>query len=196
MKASLVAFYGDRLGTTTFLERNSVMQRLLKLGWSMATIRTIAISIVVLTTLDSQGFAQNRTTDSTNTAKRFTVIPGGSGTARFYGRDGSSAGRADTSRNTTRFYGKDGSSASRAERSGNTIRFYNRDGSSAGRAEISGTTTRFYDRDGSSAGQAQQSGTTTRFYGKDGASSGRADSSGKTTRFYGKNGSSDGRVDR
>ena len=37
-------------------------------------------------------------------------------TTRFYGADGSPAGRADASGKTVRFYGKDGAAAGRADR--------------------------------------------------------------------------------
>jgi hypothetical protein len=59
----------------------------------------------------SQGSAQSGANQSTDTAKKFMAIPDGSGVARFYGKNGSSMGRADTGDKTTRFYSRDGSSA-------------------------------------------------------------------------------------
>jgi len=53
----------------------------------------------------------------TDAAKKAAAVPaGGAGTTRFYGRNGSPAGRADASGKTVRFYGKDGAAAGRADR--------------------------------------------------------------------------------
>ena len=107
--------------------------------------RPILIAALVMG-LTTHALAQSSSTKATTkTDKWFTATaPDNGKTPRFYGKDGSSAGRAETSDKTTRFYGRDGSSAGHEERSGSATRFHAKDGSSAGRAETSGTTTRFY----------------------------------------------------
>jgi hypothetical protein len=95
------------------------------------------LAVLILVGLVAYGADPGHATDSfTDTAKKAAAVStGGTGTTRFYGRDGAPAGRTDTSQTTTRFYGHDGSSAGRADRSGNTIWFYGKDGAAAGRAD-------------------------------------------------------------
>lgn len=94
-------------------------------------------AVLLLLGLAAYGADQGHTTDAfTDAAKKAAAVTaGGTGTTRFYGRDGAPAGRTDTSQTTTRFYGHDGASAGRADRSGNTIRFYGKDGAAAGRGD-------------------------------------------------------------
>ena len=83
---------------------------------SLIVVLAVAISLCFI----GQGFCQSgkKTSSTTTTEKQFTALPDkdGNNTTRFYGKDGSSTGRAEGSGKTTRFYGKDGSSSGRADR--------------------------------------------------------------------------------
>lgn len=77
--------------------------------------RTFLIAALIIT-LPIQGFGKEPSKSPIDTATKSTAIAGGSGTTRFYGKEGPSSGRAEGSSKSTRFYGKDGSSDGRAER--------------------------------------------------------------------------------
>ena len=80
--------------------------------------RPILIVVLVLLGLTAQALAQSSSNKAAaKSEKWFTATaPDNGKTTRFYGKDGSSAGRAEASGKTTRFYGRDGSSTGRAER--------------------------------------------------------------------------------